>query len=157
MRLVQIITVLLLIGFPVAWLAPLAEAGFAMPLFGGSEISILGGVIELADSDIFLCIVVAVFAILIPYAKTMLLLGAQFGQLGAPEKWLKTLGYMGKLSMADVFLIAMYVVMIKGIGVGDIEIRWGLHLFTALVFVSMWATWATERAMKRDAAESADG
>lgn len=153
--LVRIVTIALLILFPVAWLAPLAKAGFAMPLFGGTEISILGGVLELADSDLFLCIVVAVFAILIPYVKTIILLGAQYGQLGSPAKWLKVLSAMGKLSMADVFLIAMYVVMIKGIGFGDIEIQWGLHLFTALVFASIWATWATERAMTREAA--ADG
>jgi len=155
MMLVRIVTIALLILFPVAWLAPLAKAGFAMPLFGGTEISILGGVLELADSDLFLCIVVAVFAILIPYVKTIILLGAQYGQLGSPAKWLKVLSAMGKLSMADVFLIAMYVVMIKGIGFGDIEIQWGLHLFTALVFASIWATWATERAMTREAA--ADG
>jgi len=59
---------------------------------------------------------------------------------------------MGKLSMADVFLIAMYVVMIKGIGIGDIVIQWGLYLFTALVLASIWATWATDRALKREVA-----
>ncbi len=149
MTLVRAVTIALLVLFPVAWLAPLAEAGFAMPLFGGEQISILGGVMELAGSDWFLSVVVAVFAILLPYVKTILLLGAQFGQLGQPERWLKILSAVGKLSMADVFLIAMYVVLIKGIGVGDIEIRWGLHLFTALVFASIWATWATERALKR--------
>lgn len=152
MLLVRIVTIALLVLFPVAWLAPLAEAGFAMPLFGGSEISILGGVIELADSDVFLCVIVGVFAILIPYAKTIILLGAQFGQLGAPTVWLKILTAMGKLSMADVFLIAMYVVLIKGIGFGDIVIQWGLYLFTALVLASIWAIWATERALKREVA-----
>lgn len=146
------VTIALLVLFPVAWLAPLAEAGFAMPLFGGTQISILGGVMELAESDLFLCVVVGVFAILIPYVKTIILLGAQFEQLGSPALWLKILGAMGKLSMADVFLIAMYVVLIKGIGFGDIEIQWGLHLFTALVFASIWATWATERALKRQEA-----
>lgn len=150
MRLAQIVTVALLILFPVAWLAPLARAR-VLPLFHGSEISILQGVIELSDSDIFLCIIVAVFAIVIPYAKTVLLVGAQFGQLGKPEKWLRILGVMGKLSMADVFLIAMYVVAVKGVGIGEIIIEWGLYLFTALVFASIWATWATERAMKREA------
>ena len=149
---VRIVTVLLLIGFPIAWLAPLAKAGFAMPLFGGSEISILGGVIELANSDVFLCAIVGIFAILIPYAKTIILLGAQFGQLGSPSLWLKILTAMGKLSMADVFLIAMYVVMIKGIGFGDIEIQWGLYLFTALVLMSIWATWATDRALRQEVA-----
>lgn len=144
------VTIALLVLFPVAWLAPLARAR-VLPLFEGSEISILRGVIELADSDIFLCIVVALFAMIIPYVKTVLLIGAQFGQLGKPEKWLKILGYMGKLSMADVFLIAMYVVAVKGVGIGEIVIEWGLYLFTALVFASMWATWATERAMQAEA------
>jgi len=148
----RIVTVLLLVLFPVAWLAPLAEAGFAMPIFGGTEISILSGVIELARSDIFLCAVVGIFAILIPYMKTILLIGVQFGQLGAPDKWLKILGLIGKLSMADVFLIAMYVVLIKGVGIGDIIIDWGLYLFTALVLLSIWATWMTERALRREAA-----
>ncbi len=151
MKLARAVTIALLVLFPVAWLAPLAEAGFAMPLFGGEEISILGGVIELAQSDIVLCAVVAVFAILIPYVKAILLVGAQFGQLGNPKRWLKILGAIGKLSMADVFLIAMYVVLIKGIGFGDIEIQWGLYLFTALVLASIWVTWITERALKREA------
>ncbi len=151
MILAQAVTIALLVLFPVAWLAPLAEAGFAMPLFGGEEISILGGVIELAKSDIFLCVIVSVFAILIPYVKAILLVGAQFEQLGNPKRWLKVLSAIGKLSMADVFLIAMYVVLIKGIGFGDIEIQWGLYLFTALVLASIWVTWITERAVKRGA------
>ena len=151
MILARAVTIALLVLFPVAWLAPLAEAGFAMPLFGGEEISILGGVIELAKSDIVLCVIVAVFAILIPYVKAILLVGAQFGQLGNPKRWLKILSAIGKLSMADVFLIAMYVVLIKGIGFGDIEIQWGLYLFTVLVLASIWVTWITERALKREA------
>ncbi len=151
MILARAVTIALLVLFPVAWLAPLAEAGFAMPLFGGEEISILGGVIELAKSDIFLCVIVSIFAILIPYVKAILLVGAQFGQLGNPKRWLKVLSAIGKLSMADVFLIAMYVVLIKGIGFGDIEIQWGLYLFTVLVLASIWVTWITERALKREA------
>lgn len=152
MGLARLVTIALLVLFPVAWLAPLARAR-VLPLFKGSEISILSGVIELSESDLFLCIIVAVFAIIFPYLKTILLLGAQFGQLGKPEKWLKILGIMGKLSMADVFLIAMYVVAVKGVGIGEIVIDWGLYLFTALVFASIWATWATERALKREAAD----
>jgi uncharacterized paraquat-inducible protein A len=152
MLLARIVTVLLLMLFPVAWLAPLAEAGFAMPIFGGTEISIISGVIELARSDIFLCAVVGIFAILIPYMKTILLIGIQFGQLGNPERWVKILGHIGKLSMADVFLIAMYVVLIKGVGIGDIIINWGLYLFTTLVLLSIWATWMTERALRREMA-----
>jgi hypothetical protein len=53
---------------------------------------------------------------------------------------------MGKLAMADVFLIALYVVISKGIGVGRVEIAWGLYLFTALILASLWIGWRTNRA-----------
>ena len=144
----RVATIALLILFPLAWLAPLARAR-VLPLFSGSEISILNGVIELSESDLFLCIVVALFAMVIPYTKTILLLGALFGQLGEPDRWLKVLGAIGKLSMADVFLVAMYIVAIKGVGVGEITVEWGLYFFTLLVLALMAVTWLTERAMRR--------
>ena len=43
---------------------------------------------------------------------------------------------MGRLAMADVFLIAIYIVVAKGIGVGRLETGWGLYLFTACVLGS---------------------
>ena len=39
--------------------------------------------------------------------------------------------------MADVFLIAIYITVIKGMGVGRVEVGWGLYLFTFCVLVSL--------------------
>jgi paraquat-inducible protein A len=44
---------------------------------------------------------------------------------------------LGKLAMADVFILALYIVIAKGIGVGQIEVAWGLYLFTAAVLTSL--------------------
>lgn len=39
--------------------------------------------------------------------------------------------------MADIFLIAIYITVAKGIGVGRVEVAWGLYLFTACVLASL--------------------
>ena len=39
---------------------------------------------------------------------------------------------LAKLAMADVFLIALYIVVAKGVGHVTVEVAWGLYLFTAL-------------------------
>ncbi|MEM7423849.1 MAG: paraquat-inducible protein A, partial [Pseudomonadota bacterium] len=51
---------------------------------------------------------------------------------------------IGKLSMADVFLVALYIVAVKGVGIGHVETAWGLWLFTACVLTSIGVGWATK-------------
>jgi uncharacterized paraquat-inducible protein A len=53
--------------------------------------------------------------------------------------------------MADVFLIALYIVVVKGVGVGHVETAWGLYFFTALVLVSMGIAHVTKRRMRENA------
>jgi len=120
----------LLVLYPVAWLAPLAHAGL-LPWFGGRDVSIWSGVTTLWDSDIRLALLVALFAMAFPLAKTLALAALHFGRLGPRAlPWIETLG---KLSMADVFLIALYIVMVKGVGLGHVTPGWGLWFFTACV------------------------
>ena len=76
------LNLLLLLLYPASWLSPLARAGF-LPFFSGTEITILGGVADLWQSDAALAVLVAVFAIVIPYAKTLSLAAIHFGWLGA--------------------------------------------------------------------------
>ncbi len=124
----------LLILFPVAWVAPLLRAGF-LPLFGLSEISVLSGLQALWGKDMFLALIVTAFALFAPYLKTIGLALVHFG-LASP-RLLPALGVLGKLAMADIFLIALYIVVIKGIGVGRVEVAWGLYLLTACVLASL--------------------
>ena len=67
--------------------------------------------------------------------KTLATALVQFGYLS--EKVQPALGLLGKLAMADVFLVALYITVIKGIGFGRIEIAWGLYLFTFCVITSL--------------------
>jgi uncharacterized paraquat-inducible protein A len=58
---------------------------------------------------------------------------------------LPALALMGKLAMADVFLIALYITIVKSIGIGRIETAWGLYLFTACILASLLISIAETR------------
>ncbi|MEL6793328.1 MAG: paraquat-inducible protein A, partial [Pseudomonadota bacterium] len=78
----------------------------------------------------------------------------QTGLVGGP-RWIGVISIAGKLSMADVFLLALYIVLIKGVGVGHVETAWGLYLFTACVLGSVAIALITERRLKAAAVEEA--
>ena len=50
--------------------------------------------------------------------------------------------------MADVFLIALYIVIAKGVGVGRLETAWGLWLFTGCILAALAVSTLTERARR---------
>lgn len=132
----------LLILYPIAWAAPLMRAGL-LPLFSLDEISVLTGLQSLWATDIFLALVVTIFALFAPYLKTVGLALVHFNLLS--DRLLSTLHILGKLAMADIFLIALYITLTKGIGVGRIEVAWGLYLFTACILTSLFVSWRTEQ------------
>ncbi len=133
-QLLRLANLALLILFPVAWFAPLMRAGL-LPLFGLSEISVVSGMQSLWQSDVVLALVVTGLALFAPYLKTIGLALVHFDLLS--DKVMPVLGWLGKLAMADVFLIALYIVLAKGIGYGRIETAWGLYLFTGCVLASI--------------------
>jgi uncharacterized paraquat-inducible protein A len=134
MAVLKWINLSLLLLYPVAWTAPLMRAGL-LPLFGLSEISVLTGLQALWSSDIVLALVVTVFALFAPYLKTLALALVQFGWL--TRRALPAIALLGKCAMADIFLIALYITVIKGIGIGRVETAWGLYLFTACILISL--------------------
>ena len=124
----------LLIMFPLAWFAPLMRAGL-LPLFGLDEISVITGLQSLWGTDVILALIVTTFAIFAPWLKTLGLALIHFN-LASP-KFLPALHIMGRLAMADIFLIALYIVLVKGIGLATVEVAWGLYFFTALILASL--------------------
>ncbi|MCO4842652.1 MAG: paraquat-inducible protein A [Yoonia sp.] len=132
----------LLVAFPIAWFAPLMRAGI-LPLFKLSEISVISGLQSLWGSDVFLALVVTVFALFAPYLKTIGLALIHFDLLS--PKLLPVMSWLGKLAMADVFLIALYIVLTKGVGIGKIETAYGLYLFTACILLSIVISALTPR------------
>ncbi|WP_338548425.1 paraquat-inducible protein A [Roseovarius phycicola] len=139
---IKYLNLTLLILFPIAWFAPLMRAGL-LPLFGLSEISVITGLQSLWESDVFLALLVTFFALFAPYLKTIGLALIHFGYLR--RKTLPVLHILGKLAMADIFLIALYITLTKGIGVGRIETAWGLYLFTACILASIAIGFTTEK------------
>ncbi|MGB4828804.1 MAG: paraquat-inducible protein A [Paracoccaceae bacterium] len=131
----------LLVLFPVAWFAPLMRAAL-LPIFGMDEISVVTGLQSLWESDIPLALAVTFLAIFAPYAKTIGLALVQFGLLS--PRTLPALHVLGKLAMADVFLIALYIVIAKGVGHVTVEVAWGLYLFTSLILLSLFIGWKAE-------------
>jgi len=140
MRLHVLVNLALLVLYPVSWAAPLMRAGL-LPLFGLEEISVLTGLIALWASAIFLALVVALFALIAPLVKTA---GLALHHLGL-IRHSGLFGVLGKLAMADIFLIALYITVAKGIGVGRVEVAWGLYLFTGCVLASLWVSWRTDK------------
>ncbi len=94
----------LLILFPIAWFAPLLRAAL-LPWFGMDEISVVSGLQSLWETDPALALLVTFLAIFAPYAKTIGLALIHWHLL--KPSTLPVLHTLGKLAMADVFLIAL--------------------------------------------------
>ena len=147
-KLLKLANLALLILFPLSWFAPLMRAGL-LPLFGLDEISVVTGLQALWGTDVILALIVTTFAICAPWLKTLGLALIHFN-LASP-KLLAALHIMGKLAMADIFLIALYIVIIKGIGLATVETAWGLYVFTALILASLVISTVTAREESRKA------
>ena len=147
----RVLTLLLLVLYPVAWFAPLMRAGL-LPLFELSEISVITGLKSLWGSDVILALIVTAFALFAPFLKTIGLALVQWNLLD--KRAMPTLHVLGRLAMADVFLIALYITVVKGIGIGRLETAWGLYLFTACILTSIVIGIVTEKTGLRDGAGS---
>ena len=111
----------LIVLFPLAWGAPLLRAGLNLPLLGLKEVSVISGLAALVEEDLFLALIVFLFAIVAPAVKVVGMALIQFGRIGDRAK--PVFGFLGRLAMADIFLMALYVVIIKGVAMTRVEAR----------------------------------
>ena len=146
MRILQIANLALLVAFPLTWFAPLIRTGL-MPWFGLDEISVITGLQSLWGSDVVLALIVTAFALFAPMLKTIGLALIHANLLS--PRTLPALAWIGKLAMADVFLVALYVVVAKGVGIGRVETAWGLYAFTACILASIITSTLTARLVPR--------
>ncbi|MDX8348499.1 paraquat-inducible protein A [Cognatiyoonia sp. IB215446] len=143
LNVLRIANLSLLILFPIAWFAPLMRAGL-LPLFGLNEISVITGMQALWESDVALALLVTAFALFAPYLKTIGIALVHFNLL--KDNTIPVLSWIGKLAMADVFLIALYIVTFKGVGIGKVETGWGLYMFTGCILASIVISALTPKA-----------
>ena len=147
--LAKFLNLALVIVFPIAWFAPLIRTGllpqWQMPtwlggstLFAPDTITVISGLQKLWEADVFLAIAVTLFALVAPMLKCLGMSLIHFNLLSRATQ--PTIALMGKLAMADIFILALYIVIAKGIGIGQIEVAWGLYLFTAAIIVSLFVS-----------------
>ncbi len=120
--LLKVLNLALLILFPIAWFAPLIRAAL-LPIFGMDEISVVTGPAKpvglgcgAGASGDLPCDLRALCQDHWPRSPAL---------EPAQPKTKPVLDILGKLAMADVFLIALYIVIVKGAGYGDDRNRLG--------------------------------
>ena len=105
-----------------------------------STYSILGVIQKLFQTnDLFLAILLALFSVFSPVLK--LSFYWYTNGLKNPKKFksmLQIIHYIGKFSMAEVFALALIIVVIKSFpGGSTAQLEWGAYLFTSSVISSM--------------------
>lgn len=92
---------------------------FAGPIIAselvGKELSIVGTVQELLNDDrIFVAVLIFSFSVLIPLAKTSLIIAVYFTKNSEfQRKITKFVALIGKWSMADVFVVAIFLAVLS--------------------------------------------
>lgn len=127
---------------PLTWWLPLFVA--RVPFLWRQEVSVASGLAELWRLDLVLYTVVLFFSVLAPLAKGAALAWVWY-RSPAPlaRRRLDRLALLSKLAMAELFLLAAAIVGLKGVGIGTVEVAWGLHGFVAALLLSFAAsTWA---------------
>jgi uncharacterized paraquat-inducible protein A len=136
--------------FPVAWFAPLMTVRVTLQFWAsGTELSVIGTLQGLWATDVALALLLTFFAIVAPTVK-VLGTGLILARLLSPRAhW--ALFQIGRFAMADVFLIAVYIAIFKGLDGGSITTGWGLWLFTGCILGALVVSVLAERTVRRPA------
>ncbi|MFN3293338.1 MAG: paraquat-inducible protein A [Gemmobacter sp.] len=144
-RLALALTLLLAVAFPVAWFAPLMTVRLRLAFWAeGTDVSLISTLQALWSDDPGLALVLSFLALAAPMLK---LLGAALILLGALTPRAEgALWLLGRLAMADVFLIAVYIALFKGLDAATIRPGWGLWAYTGAVLASLaLSSWLARR------------
>jgi paraquat-inducible protein A len=95
--------------------------------------------------DKFLFVIIFVFGMLFPIIKmTFSILCWYSFDSSYAESFNRKLAVLGKLSMLDVILLALFIIAFKGVGIGTVQIRHGLYLYAAIVIGSLFLNLAMD-------------
>jgi paraquat-inducible protein A len=136
-HLIKYLNLTLVVAFPIAWFSPLLTTGLLPPLhlsvwlggntlFEPTTLTVISGIQKLLETDILLALVVTFFALVAPLLKCLGMALIHFNLM--TEAVQPVITTLGKLAMAEVFILAIYIVISKGVGIGQIEVAWGLGL-----------------------------
>jgi len=114
--------------------------------------SVIGSIVKLFDSgDIIVALVILLFSVIVPLLKVLALLFVSvFMKTGFAHDIVKFFKLIGKWSMVDVFVVAVFLVYLtanKG-EVSRAEVEVGLYFFLAYVIVSMLLSLSADKMLK---------
>lgn len=100
---------------------------------------------DLFAFDKILFIIVFVFGMLFPVVKMAVSILCWYSfDSSLAGKWNRKLAVLGKLSMLDVMLLALFIIAFKGVGIGTVQVRYGLYLYAAIVVGSLFVNMAMD-------------
>ena len=113
---------------------------------------VIGSIVKLFDSgDVIVALVILLFSVIIPSLKVVTLLFVSiFMKSGSAHTLVKFFKWIGKWSMVDVFVVAVFLVYLtanKG-EVSRAEVEVGLYFFLAYVIVSMMISITADKMMR---------
>lgn len=133
---------------PAGWFLPLFTA--RVPFLWREEISVVTGLLQLWSIDLVLFAIVLLFAVLMPAVKAIATLWVWYRvPLRDAPVWLERLGVLAKLSMTEIFLLAVVIVGFKGVGIGTVDISWGLYGFAGIAVFSLLMSIAATMAIRQ--------
>ena len=121
------------------------ELTWFLEIFAPDELSVSSysilGVIEklISGNDFFLAVLLGLFSVISPIIKLSLYWRAT-NLYDSPKfkSVLQKIHYVGKFSMAEVFALALIIVVIKSFpGGSSAELEWGAYVFSFSVICSM--------------------
>jgi paraquat-inducible protein A len=122
------------------WLVEYFKPDTAKP----TTYSIWSGILHLfRDGDVLVGIIVFVFSVVFPVWKLCVLWAGANWEESKPAGYgvLKLVANLGKVSMLDVFVVALLVLAIKGLPGGTkVLIGWGVWAFCGSILISMWVS-----------------
>ncbi len=126
----------LAIAFPVAWFAPLMTVKVRLIFWAsGTDVTVISTLRALWVDDPALALVLIFLTLVAPMLK---LLGSALIVLHLLSPRIEgALWLLGRLAMADVFLIVVYMALFKGLDGGTITPGWGLWAYTGAVLGSL--------------------
>jgi paraquat-inducible protein A len=147
-RLLGPLLLLALAALPATWWLPLFVA--RVPFLWREQVTVVSGLAALWDLDRLLFAIVLLCSVIAPMTKLVATLHVWYrAPLGTAPKALGRLALLGKLSMTELFLLAVVIVGFKGVGLGRIEVAWGLEAFAAVVVLSFALSLWVEAAVRR--------
>jgi paraquat-inducible protein A len=110
-------------------------------------ITLPGGIVTLwNDGDILLACLLGTLSLILPIAKFSVLWWESFSPADLPDRLLVFFRFASRYAMVEVFLIALTVILVKGMpGGSQISVEIGTHAFTASVVLGLLAGEITGR------------